>query len=105
VKYPVNLLNLKNKDMNNEQILLHKKKSTPYPQRILQEIRDEVSEKDHPDDLNSILIRESEKYIRVATDYYRLSNILNAANKVHLFSSPGERCNFRGLRERYFPIY
>ncbi len=64
--------------MYNEQILLHKKKSTPYPQKILPEIRDEVSEKDHPDDLNSILIRESEKYIRVATDYYRLSYILNA---------------------------
>lgn len=64
--------------MNNDQILLHKKKRTSYPQRILQEFQDEVCEKDHPDDLNSILIRESEKYIRVATDYYRLSHILNA---------------------------
>lgn len=64
--------------MNNDQILLYKKKSPSYPDKVLQEIRDEVSEKDHPDDLNSILIRESEKYIRVATDYYRLSHILNA---------------------------
>jgi len=64
--------------MNNDQILLHKKKRTSYPQKILQEIRDNVSENEHTDDLNSILIRESEKYIRVATDYYRLSHILNA---------------------------
>jgi len=64
--------------MNNDQILLHKKKSHSYPNKVLQEIRVEVSERDHPDDLNSILIRESEKYIRVATDYYRLSHILNA---------------------------
>jgi len=64
--------------MNNDQILLHKTKSPSYPNKVLQEIRDGASEKDHPDDLNSILIRESGKYIRVATDYYRLSHILNA---------------------------
>jgi|GEM_PF-678650 len=31
-----------------------------------------------PADLKTILVREGEKYIRVTTDYYRLSNILNA---------------------------
>ena len=31
-----------------------------------------------PADMATILVREAEKYIRVATDYYRLSHILNA---------------------------
>jgi len=64
--------------MNNEQIIEYKKKRKTFPEAIFDEFSPEGSGKDHPDDLNSILIRESEKYIRVATDYYRLSHILNA---------------------------
>jgi hypothetical protein len=63
--------------MNNEQILLRKKHNS-IPKYRTGESSLQVSEKEHPDELSSILMREGEKYIRVATDYYRLSHILNA---------------------------
>jgi len=63
--------------MNNEQILL-RKNHEPFPERRSKHTSVSVSEKEQPDDMSSILMREGEKYIRVATDYYRLSHILNA---------------------------
>ena len=63
--------------MHNEQRLL-RKNNKPYPQPGTGKISLLNSEKEQPDDMSSILMREGEKYIRVATDYYRLSHILNA---------------------------
>lgn len=63
--------------MNNEQILL-RKNHRPFPERGTNPASASDAEKEKPDDITIILMREGEKYIRVATDYYRLSHILNA---------------------------
>ena len=63
--------------MHNEQTLL-RKNNKPFLEPGTGDISLLVTEKEQPDDMSSILMREGEKYIRVATDYYRLSHILNA---------------------------
>ena len=63
--------------MNNEHTLRRKNhKSIPKIGTVAASLQ--VSANDQPDVMSSILMREGKKYIRVATDYYRLSHILNA---------------------------
>jgi len=45
---------------------------------MLRKEKPQTEDVEIPADLSTILKREGEKYIRVATDYYRLSHILNA---------------------------
>jgi len=67
--------------MNNEQTII-RNNHKPFPEFGTGDNSLQISDKDQPDDMSSILMREGEKYIRVTTDYYRLSHILNARKQI-----------------------
>ena len=67
--------------MNNEQTII-RKNHKPFTEFGTGDNSLQISDKDQPDDMSSILMREGEKYIRVTTDYYRLSHILNARKQI-----------------------
>ncbi len=76
--------------MNNEQELIHKNHK-PFPKRVSENTSRPIAVKEQPDDMTTILKREGEKYIRVATDYYRLSHILNARKQSFPVQQPWKK--------------